>query len=88
MDSAARNLWEWFLNQCWDCRTVRRAQSHSLDSNRAWVNQSIVMRADALDNETHSCWGTHPDVPVDYYGATPWCEWLAFTVALPCTVCC
>ena len=88
MDSAARNLWEWFLNQCWDCRTVRRAQSHSLDSNRAWVNQSIVMRADALDNETHKCWGAHPDVPVDYYGATPWCEWLAFTVALPCTVCC
>ena len=43
---------------------MRRAQSYSLDTNRPWVNQSIVMRADALDNETHSCWGAHPDVPV------------------------
>ena len=52
-------------------RTVRRAQSHSLDSNRPWVNQSIVMRADEIDNATHSCWGSRPSMPVDYYGATP-----------------
>ena len=49
---------------------VRRAQSHTLDSNRPWVNQTIVMRADGLDNATHSCWGDRPSIPMDYYGAT------------------
>ena len=53
-------------------RTVRRAQSNSLDTNRLWKNQTIVMRADAIDNETHSCWGSSPSVPMDYYGSTPW----------------
>lgn len=53
-------------------RTVRRAQSSSLDTNRMWENQTIVMRADAIDNETHSCWGSRPSIPMDYYGSTPW----------------
>jgi hypothetical protein len=57
-------------------RTVRRVQSRSLDSTAAWVNMSVVMRADAEDNSTHSTWGSvagrGPFEPVDYYGSTVW----------------
>jgi hypothetical protein len=55
-------------------RMIRRARSLHLDitgeSNNSighWVNQSVVMGADALDTATHA--GTQP---VDYYGSTTW----------------
>lgn len=50
---------------------MRRARSFSLEGKGAWVNQSLVMRADALDNASHPSWT--PEIPpIDYYGATPW----------------
>jgi hypothetical protein len=60
-------------------RMVRRARSFSLDAaagpaadgKLVWTNETLVMRADALDNATHSTWTPHLP-PVDFYGATPW----------------
>ena len=45
---------------------VRRARTSSLEGDPVqWVNESIVMRADALDNATHTPW--HPrEPPMDY----------------------
>jgi hypothetical protein len=55
-------------------RMQRVARSLSLDSRGGegqWTNQSIVVRADAIDNASHtSCDDKIP--PVDYYGTTPW----------------
>jgi hypothetical protein len=55
---------------------VRRARSLTLDPATAtskvlWVNETLVMRADALDNATHTSWD--PRAPaMDFYGAMPW----------------
>ena len=56
-------------------RMVRRGRSFSLDSNGGkgnWVNQSVVMRADAIDNHSHISWDADHIPAMDYYGATPW----------------
>jgi hypothetical protein len=64
-------------------RAVRRARSTRLQVTNStvrgstvrhigsWVNQSVVMGADALDTSTHT-YGVMDGGPVDYYGATPW----------------
>ena len=60
-----------------ESRMVRRACSFSLDpgpgekDRLVWHNESLVMRADGLDNKTHTTWS--PKLPpMDYYGSTPW----------------
>ena len=56
-------------NTTQEFRMVRRARTFSLEGDPVqWFNESIVMRADALDNQTHTPW--HPrEPPMDY------CEW-------------
>lgn len=46
-------------------RMVRRARSFKLDGAN-WTNQTIVMRADALDNSTHQILPDASIPPVDY----------------------
>ena len=42
-------------NTTQEFRMVRRARTFSLEGDPVqWVNESIVMRADALDNQTHT----------------------------------
>ena len=41
-------------NTTQEFRMVRRARTFSLEGDPEWVNESIVMRADALDNQTHT----------------------------------
>ena len=55
---------------------VRRTRSFSLDPGAdgelVWLNESLVLRADALDNHTHTSWDARRIPPMDYYGSTPW----------------
>jgi hypothetical protein len=67
-------------------RMVRRLRARSLDANAGrgeWTNRSacerepamcqrIVMRADAVDNASHTMGAEWKIPPLDYYGATPW----------------
>jgi hypothetical protein len=52
-------------------RMVRRVRSRSVEGAGEWANQTIVMRADAVDNASHTAWSKSAP-PMDYYGATPW----------------
>ena len=51
---------------------VRRARSASLDPTAdgvkevRWTNETLVMRADELDNQTHTSWDAHRIPPMDY----------------------
>ena len=40
-----------------------------------WTNQSIVMRADAIDNTTYAMYGEKKIPPLDYYGKSVNCFW-------------
>ena len=47
-------------------RMVRRARAFTLEAGMNWTNQSVVMRADALDNSTHKTLTGASIPPVDY----------------------
>ena len=62
-------------------RMVRRARAANLSKMGSghdgpllgeWINQSVVMRADALDNATHPSGDPEHKPALDYYGSTPW----------------
>ena len=53
-------------------RMVRRARSLKIGSGAIFTNESIVIRADELDNDSHAAVAGNITPPVDFYGATPW----------------